>query len=188
MSFVRLQNMPPEVIAAVLSSSVVSAVIAAAVAGWFNLRSKRSEYEKAYFKMVLERRIKAYEQVEALIIKIKIAVLDDDRQPYHLLFSDNETKDTIYTALFSVMASALWLSDDLFNETRNLNVLIYSGSEGTGAANLISFGKRNYREVAELRMRVEKLHARDMLTLHEVPKFLRSKKPTDSYDEIKSEA
>jgi hypothetical protein len=188
LSFVRPQNMPPEVIAAILSSSAVSAVVAAAVAGWFNLRSKRSEYENAYFKMVLERRIQAYEQVEALITKIKIAVLDDDRQPYHLLFSDNETKDTTYTALLSVMASALWLSDDLFDETRKLNVLIYSGSEGSGAENLISFGKKNYREVAELRTRVEKLHARDMLTLHEVPKFLRSKKPTDSYGEIKTEA
>ena len=180
--------MTSDLIVAVLSSSAVSAIVSALVAGHFNLRSKDREYENAFFKMVLERRIKAYEQVEALITKIKIAVLDSDRQPYHLLFSDKETKDTTYAALLSVMASALWLSDELFDETRKLNILIYSGSEGTGAENLIAFGKKNYRQVAELRTRVERLHARDMLSLHEVPKFLKSKKPTDSYVEIATEA
>ena len=180
--------MPPEIIVALLSSSAVSAIVAAMVSGWFNLRSKRYEYENAYFKMVLERRMKAYEQIEALITKIKIAVLDDNRQPYHLLFSDTETKDTIYAALLSVTASALWLSDELFDETRKLSVLIYSGLESKGEESLISFGKKNYREVAELRTRVERLHARDMLALHQVPKFLKSRKPTDSYSDIKTDA
>lgn len=180
--------MPPDLLVALLSSSAVSAVIAAVVAGWFNLRSKRSEYENAYYKMVLERRIKAYEHVEHLITQIKIAVLDSDGQPYHLLFSDTESKDTTYKELLAVMASALWLSDELFDETRKLNVLIYSKSEGAGATNLIAFGKKHYREVAELRTRVEKLHARDMLRLHNVPAFLRGKRPTDSYAEIRTDA
>ena len=180
--------MPPDLLIAVLSSSAVSAVTAALISGWFNLRSKRSEYENAYFKMVLERRIKAYEQVEALIVQIKTAVLDGDGKPYHLLFSDETSKVTTYKALFAVMSSALWLSNELFDETRKLNVLIYSGSEGSDTENLIAFGKKHYREVAELRTRVEKLHARDMLVLHKVPAFLKSKQPTDSYAEIRTEA
>ena len=179
--------MSPDLLIAVLSSSAVSAITVALIAGWFSLRSKRSEYENAYFKMVLERRIKAYEQVEALIVQIKTTVLDSDGRPYHLLFSDETSKGTTYKALFLTMSSAIWLSDELFDEIRQLNALIYSSSEGAGAENLIAFGKKHYRDVAELRTRVERLHARDMLVLDKVPAFLKSKQPTDSYAEIQTE-
>ena len=180
--------MPPDIVAVILSSSVISGVVGALVAGWFNLRSKRSEYENAYFKMVLERRLKAYEQVEHLITQLKVAVLDQDKRPYHLLFSAEDSAENTYKELFSVMSSALWISDDLFDETRKLNVLIYTRSEGTGVSSLIEFGKQHYQELAELRTRIEKLHARDMLTLHEVPTFLKSKKPKDSFAVLKTEA
>jgi hypothetical protein len=180
--------MTTELLVAVLTSSVAAGVISAIIGGWFALRSKRNEYENAYFKIVLDRRVRAYEQLENLVTKIKVAVLDKDGQPYHLLFSDEDSKESAYKAIFSVMSSALWLSDDIFEETRRLNVLIYSHSEATDTTNLIEFGKEHYREVAELRTRIEKLHTRDMLTLHQVPAFLRSKKPKDSYVEIRTEA
>ena len=160
-------------------SSIVS-VIGALLAGWFSLRTKQNEYANAYYKLVLERRLLAYEQVEGLIMQIKVTVVDnDDKRPYHILFSKDDDHGAVYELLFAVMSSALWVSDDLFDLTRELNVLIYSGTNlGEG---LIGFGKQNYKTIAELRTKMEIAHMRDMLTLHEVPKFLRSKKPSDSY-------
>ena len=178
--------MTPQLWLAVLSSSVVTGVLGGLIAGWFSLRSKHNEYANAYYKMVLERRLTAYETVERLIARIKVAVLDDDQRPYHLLFSKDDDHEGVYKALLEVLSTALWLTDDLFEKTRELNVLIYGRTKsGEG---LIEFAKENYRTIAELRTQIEKLHTRDMLTLHEVPKFLQSKRPIDSYAAIPTDA
>lgn len=174
--------MTAELWLAVLSSSVVSGIVGALIGGWFSLRTKQNEYANTYYKLVLERRLVAYEEVEQLITRIKVAVLDKDQRPYHLLFSKNDDQEELYKLLFAVMSRALWFSDELFERTRELNVLIYSRTRDGSC--LVEFGKTNYREIAELRTKIEKLHARDMLTLHEVPKFLRSKQPTDSYAQL----
>jgi len=167
---------------AVLSSSLLSGIVGASIAGWFTLRSKRNEYVNEYYKAVLARRMSAYEEIERLITMLKSAVLDDDQRPYHLLFSKDDDHQEVFKLMFVVMSNALWLTDDLFAETRKLNVLIYS--DGGSESGLIEFGKRHYTTIADLRTQLEKLHARDMLKLHNVPQFLKSKRPSDSYAPI----
>jgi len=174
--------MNAEIVLTALSSSVIAGTVGAVLAGWFNLRSKQNDYENAYFKLVLDRRINAYDQVANLVTQIKVAVVDSDRRPYHLLFSDSSSLDNVYKILYSVMSSALWLSDDLFDETRKLNMLVFQQSQSE--EDLIEFAKCNYRSIAEMRTRIEVIHARDMLVLHKIPKFLRGKKPTDSYTDL----
>lgn len=161
----------------VLSSTVVSAIVSALVGGWFSLRSKQNEYANVYYKMILERRLAAYEELERLIAAIKVAVIDDDQKPYHMLFSQDDDHVNIYKTLLGTMSNALWLTDDLFQLTRQLNLLVYTGTPGESG--FIEFGKKNYTAVAELRTKLERLHARDMLSLHDVPAFLKSKKPVD---------
>lgn len=163
---------------AVLSSSLISGVVGALIAGFFNLRSKRTEYINAYYRMALERRVKAYETVERLITMIKIAVVDDDRRPYHIFFSEND-EAAIYRQLLDVMSQALWLSENLFQKTRELNLLIY-GRDATNFE-LIEFAKSNYTAIAEIRTQIENIHGKDMLSLHEVRHFIRAKKHVDTY-------
>lgn len=167
---------------AVLSSALISAVLGACIAGWFTLRSKRNEYVNDYYKSVLARRITAYEEIERLITMLKSAVLDTDQRPYHLLFSKDDDHKAVYHLMFSVLSKALWLTDDLFARTRELNVLIYS--DGGIDSGLIEFGKKNYTTIAELRTQIEILHARDMLNLYKVPQFLKTKRPSDTYSPI----
>lgn len=174
--------MTPQLWLAVLSSSVIAGILGAFITGWFNLRSKHTEYANTYYKMVLEKRIKAYEAVEHLIHLIKIAVVDLDNRPYHVLFSKDDDHANVYKSIIDGMPDALWLSDELFEATRELNVFVYSHApSGTG---LIEFGKAHYREIAELRTKIERIHIRDMTNLHEVPEFLRMKKPSDSYTPV----
>ncbi len=173
-----------DILTVVLSSSVVSAIVSALVGGWFSLRTKQNEYANAYYKMILERRLAAYEEVERLIAAIKVAVIDDDQKPYHLLFSKDDDQLGVYQQLCGTMSNALWLSDELFKLTRQLNLLVYSGTPKDGG--LVEFGKNNYTAVAELRTKLETVHARDMLALHDVPGFLKAKKPKDDYGPLPS--
>jgi len=168
-----------EIWIAVLSSTVVSALVSSLIGGWFALRSKQNDYAYAYYKIVLERRVAAYEEIEGLISAVKVAVIDTDRRPYHMLFSNDSAHDQVWSMIHKVMSHALWMSDDLFQATREFNQLVFAGT--TDGSSLIEFGKANYTAIAELRTKLEKLHKRDMLTLHDVPEFLKSKKVADGY-------
>lgn len=167
---------------AVMSSSLVSGVIGALVGGWFTLRGKQDDYANEYYKVVLSRRIKAYEEIDRLIDSLRTAVLDGDGRPYHLLFSKEEAKAEVYGLIQKVMAGSLWMSDDVFSMIRDLNILFYENVGSSG--DMIEFGKDFYKDIADLRSSLEKMYLRDILVLHEVPKFLRSKRPADSYGEV----
>lgn len=171
-----------DTVAIILSSTLVSGLVSALIGGWFNLRSKQSEYANAYYKLILERRMKAYKEVEILIGSIEMAVVDSDQRPYHMLFSNDDDHAHVYRVLAGRMSNALWLSDDLFQITRELNLLVYG--KATEQQGLVEFGKKNYQVIAELRTRMEQRHLKDMLTLHDAPAFLKSKKPSDSYAEL----
>ena len=170
-----------DVLAVVLSSSVVSGVVSACVAGWFGVRSRRDEYANEYYKLVIERRLKAYETLENLIMSLKTAVVDEDRKPYHMLFSKDGDLANVYLRLHSTTLISLWLSEELFQATRELNLLIYSQAKD---AELIAFGKDNYQTIATLRAKLEQFHARDMLSLHDVPAFLKSKQPESGFSPL----
>ncbi len=173
---------------AIFSSSVIAGiftgVLSALITGWFMLRAKRNDYVHEYYRIVLSRRVEAYEEVEKFIVMLKTTVLDNDKRPYHLLFSKDEDAVGVYQQLFAVMSKAIWLSEDLFNTTRELNLLCFKQMRANGG--LIEFGKKHYKQIAEIRTRLEKAHVRDMLTLYNVPHFLKSKNPSDSYDYIDS--
>ena len=174
--------MQNNILIVILSSSLISGIVGACIAGWFNLRSKRNDYINEYYKSVLAKRLAAYEEVEHLITMLKSAVLDNDKRPYHLLFSKDDDHEAVYKLMFLVLSKSLWLTDDLFEKTRQLNVLLYR--DGGNDSGLIEFGKANYKTIAELRTQIEKIHARDMAVLHNVPRFLKNKCHVDSYSVI----
>lgn len=172
-----------ELLTIILTSTLIAGIVSAVANGWFGLRGRQDEYKNAYYKLILERRLAAYEEVEKLIASIKVAVIDKDHRPYHLLFSKDLDEVGVYATMHGTMSSALWLSDNLFDLTRELNVLVFQRTKALG---LVEFGKQNYRALGELRTKIEKAHLRDLLTLHDVRGFLRSKRPADSYTEPKS--
>jgi|HubBroStandDraft_4_1064222.scaffolds.fasta_scaffold159424_2 hypothetical protein len=161
----------------IFSSSVISGILSALILGAYNLRAKRNDYVNDYYKTVIARRVAAYEQLERLIVSLKIAVLDADRRPYHILFSKDDDWQSAYNLLSDMISHALWLSNEAFEKTKELNYLIYRLKPIDGA---IEFGKVNYKAIAEIRSDLEKIAATDMLKLHDVKSFLKTKKKTVS--------
>ena len=170
--------MPDQLWLAILSSSLLSGILGALIAGAFGLRGKRNDYVNDYFKTIIARRLEAYEKLEQLINALKLSVLDGDQQPYHQVFSNEATWKDIYCLFLEATAHPLWLSDEVFAKTRELNIMLLHAS--TNDRNLVEFGKSNYAPIAELREEIEKLHAKDMLVLHDVERFLKKKKAHQS--------
>ena len=98
-----------------------------------------------------------------------------------MLFSKDGDLANVYLRLHSTTLISLWLSEELFHATRELNLLIYSQAKD---AELIAFGKDNYQTIATLRAKLEQFHARDMLSLHDVPTFLKSKQPESGFSPL----
>jgi hypothetical protein len=163
----------------VFLSLLGSGLLSALVAGIYGLRAKQSEYVNDYYKTVVARRVSAYEDLEKLLREIKTAVVDEsDNKPYHLLFCSEKDEDwqRAWVLLYAVMTRGLWLSDEVYAKLRELNLLIFHSGK---PSSLIAFGKDNYKRIATLRNDLEVLLAKDMLALHDVPRFLKSKNKPD---------
>ena len=158
-----------------LASSLISGVVAALISGAAVLRSKHTEYRNEYYKLVLQRRVAAYEAVERLIISLKTAILDSDGRAYHILFSDNQNIQNAHNLVAGLMLYALWLSDSIFSKGQELNRLMFTLQEGKA----IEFGKKNYETIASIRAEIERLLAVDMLRLYDIKTFLKEKNKKD---------
>jgi hypothetical protein len=158
--------------------AAISAILGAAITGIYALWVKRNEYVNDYYKTVIARRIAAYEQLETIISSLKTSVVDDDNRPYHLLFAsdDYERWEGAFVVLHGSMSRDLWLSNEMFAKLRELNLLMFRFKK---PKSVIEFGKENYEQVASIRAEIERLLAKDMLTLYDVRKFLKSKDRPD---------
>ena len=173
-----------EIWAAVLSSSVISGLIGALVAGWFSMRSKRLDYENAYFKIVLDKRIASYEEVEKLITRASIACVDENNRVYHAMFLPQKDGIQEFFLLVShAMSDKFWLSDELFSTLRELNLIAYPA--GDNQFTLLEIAKTRYLEISDLRVKIERLHNRDMRNLHLVPEFLKSKRWNNNSESLR---
>ncbi len=171
-----------QLVIAILSSSVIGGTIGAVIAGRFNLRVKDRGYEHDYYKLVIAKRIAAYESIQQLITSLKTAVIDDDRLPYHILLSHKNGLLDAHTIINEISSHSLWLSDDLFQQTRNISILLTSAPSYEDG--IVAFAKKHYQQLATFRESIELLHNRDMLTLHEVNQFLKTKKVSCGFESV----
>ena len=167
-----------------LQSILASAFVSALISGWFLLKSKKEDYKHTYYKMILERRLQAYSKVEALITEIKVAIVDDkDNRPYHLLFSQDEKRSLAYSLIYQITSESMYFSDNLFEEILCLNKMLFR----IGESDLTEHGKNHYREIAEQRTRIERIFYNDMISLHDIPSFLKNKKTKDGYVDLSNQ-
>lgn len=162
----------------IITSWLGSGALSALVSGVYGLRSKRNEYANEYYKTIIERRIAAYEQLENTIVPLKTSIADNDNRLYHVPFSSEKDEDwnRNVVSLLAVMSQGLWLSDEVFDKLKELNLLLFRSKKPDS---VIEFGKANYEQIATIRAALERMLARDMLSLYDVKRFLKSKDNRD---------
>jgi hypothetical protein len=155
-------------------SALIGVAVGALIAGAFTLRAKRNDYVNDYFKIVLSKRVEAYEHLEALIRMYKSTVVDKDNKAYHIAFASDELSSTAFYKMTEATNNGLWLTHETSDVLRDLNYILFG--EPDKKDERIAFGKQHYEEVATLREKLEKCLASDMLELHKIAKFLKARK------------
>lgn len=155
-------------------SALFGVLVGSLLSGYFTLRAKRNEYLNDFYKIVISKRVDAYERVEAVIQSYKSTVVDEHNEPYHRPFATEPQHMDSLIRMGAAMDSGLWLSDDVFDAVQKINYIQYRIPEDP--TERVRFGKQHYVELANMRESLEKLLTRDMLDLHKVRQFLRSKR------------
>src|ERR1700676_2503466 len=106
-------------------SALFGALLGALLTGWFLLRTKNKEYVNAFFRIVIDKRVDAYEHLEHLIQAYKTCICDSDNKPYHIPFSSEEQHLDAVMRMGSTLDRGLWLSDEAFDTARELNILSF---------------------------------------------------------------
>lgn len=154
-------------ITTVISSSVIATLLSSLI----NLYIKKQDFKNEYYKLLIKKRMDAYEWIENQLALLKTSVIDEhDGKPYHQVFSFGEsyflkyTESTIYTN-----SNNLWLNQKTNNKLDELiHILNRISFEFDTAkdSDLIKAGKQYYWDIAKVRDELENLTRRDLLKLY----------------------
>ena len=169
----------------ILSSAVVAAIVSSIASYIINILTHKRKYKDDYYKMVIAKRMDAYQYIEKQIIVLKFVVVDDkDGGKYHQLFDGNEAQVIEYqTNLGLAIANSIWLSDNMVNALNKLqsHFLIIGYKISDNIDNNTTIGKEWYQTLVAERKEIEELLKKDLLSLHDVKSFLKKK---SSYKKI----
>ena len=160
------------VLIAILSSSVLAAIVSALVSTYL----KKKDYEHEYFKEVIQRRLETYRFIETQIAVLKSSVYDDGEM-YHLIFAYGYDKfNEFQQSMFVAVSSGIWVSEDTKDALIELNRLFVNMEhEFDMEVDSVAAGKKYHKKIATLRDTIEASYRADMLELHKVRKFLKQK-------------
>lgn len=114
-----------EIILAIISSSVISAILTS----YFNWRLHNSNYKKDYYKKLLDKRLDAYENLNILVKKLS-EVVYTDKGMVHGLFCGKLGFGYFKTELHNTMNKNFWLDDITQHKLTELSAFLFNDVSG----------------------------------------------------------
>ena len=160
------------------SSAVIAAIVSSIATYIINLLSQNRNYRQSYYRMIISKRVETYRYVEAQLAVMKVVIVDTTGQGYYMMF--NNAYDKYYefqNNLKLALANNLWLSEQMLDALTRLNkkFLIIDAEISDDVENNIEVGKKYYKQLADIRIKVENTLKLDLLKLHKVHAFLKCK-------------
>jgi hypothetical protein len=168
-----------ELIALVLSSSLLSALLSA-VAGHL-LAAK--QYERDYHRDIIRRRLDSYETVHRVIGMLRGASYDNEGRTAHMVFAGGpETLAEAHKAVAIAMAQSIWYEPKVRDHLVALNRLLITVPHDGSQVEIFNAGVAIYQDVGRLREQLEAEAAANLRSLHDVSAFLKRKEQVAAKD------
>lgn len=169
--------------------TILTSSIGAAILNHFgSIYLRNTDFKNEYFKIVIKKRLEAYDLLEYLISILKVSSLDEtDGKAYHLIFAYGED-EYIKSTKINTLANSnnIWLStkaDEKLAEILSVFHEINFSYNIQSKESLISAGKDYYFRIATLRTELENIVRADLIDLHKISD-IRGKKTKDGYVQI----
>lgn len=162
----------------ILSSAGIASIISAIVGYAFNVLMQKRRYKDDYYKMVIAKRMDAYSKTEQVCKLLKTHTYDNETEgTYCIAFGSMDALLTLCKMMHNALSDNIWLSDSIHAEMQKLNNVIVGVEDGcrTKGFNVKQIGIELYADIDKVRINIENQYAKDMLTLHDVEGFLKSK-------------
>ena len=167
-----------QILAAILSSSVLSALLTSVV----NFYITSLNYKNEYYKKLLDKRLDAYQEVYNFLSNIKTYVHDSEDSlltPY-ILANGVEALDQAVIAMLVPLKKSFWLSGELADRLTELNVLFVELSNKANRSSdpdkeLKILGNDYLEKIRALRKKIQYQIQKDLETLDDVKKFIKKR-------------
>lgn len=134
---------------------------------------KDKELTNEYHKLIIGKRIVAYEKVEAVIKMLKFSRKDFDNRNYYDFFNSLKTYEGFVSILASSLQETMWIDAKTVKDLQKLVFILNNGTPLLSERVVKEQGKLMYQELSETREKLEDNVTFDMKNLHKVGKFLK---------------
>ncbi len=165
----------------ILSSALVTSILSSVATWLIGNHALNKSFKNDYYKLVINKRMEAYQHIDNQLKVMKIAVLDNDAKAYHSMFyGDQKIVCANQHELSLARANGIWLSNDMESTLSELNQLLFEISYDItdDIESNVVVAKKYYTQIADTREKVEKQLRKDMLVLYDVKRFLKEKRKT----------
>lgn len=157
-----------ETLTIIISSSVIATILSQIVSFFL----KRVDFKNEYYKLLIPKRMRAYEMIETQIALLRASVLDEkDQKSYHQVFAFGDEKFYEYTQSTTLAnAYSIWLDQptyEILHELMQVYNKIPFEFDINKEDELIKAGKKYYWEIGRLRDELEKQIRKDLLRLYD---------------------
>lgn len=162
----------------ILSSAGIAAIVSAVASYLINLLMQKRKYKDDYYKMVIQKRMEAYANIENLckLLKTTTTCTKTHRQ-FCICFENIDSLLRLCVTSALTLANNVWITQNLCKELYELNELLVRTEEDCfkNGVEVKNVGVELYEEIKARQIRIEKLYIKDILNLYDVKHFLKSK-------------
>jgi hypothetical protein len=147
-----------------------------------NVILKKLEYSHEYYKILIRKRLEAYEFLEKQIAILKQSVFSaKDGKTYHVMFSQGvKGCFELQSNLSLAFAFSMWISNSTLDIMSKINRVLLEEmiylKEDSSSEELVDLGKKLYIKLAILRDELEESVIIDLRNIHNIKTFLNTKK------------
>lgn len=172
-------------VVAILTSSVVGAVVSSLFSEW----QKRNDYKRDYYKKIIDKRIDAYEKMAKVLGRIGTKAyysIDGENKEIYVCFENYESLECANSELISILNEVQWISPQTYKELWRLNDVIASvfdrvledSKEGKvwTPGDFRDAGLNEFENIKNFLIVVNNARLKDMAKLDKVEEFFKEQK------------
>jgi hypothetical protein len=158
-----------QIAALLFSSSVLAALVS--IGG--NHLLAQLQFKRDYFKEIIAKRLRAYEQVDELIAMLRGTTYDDSSRIAHIVFLNKAIYDRATVLAATGVGLGLYLSEPIRETLSELNFILLKRPDNATEKQAFDVAAAHREQISALRQKMEYLVSADLLELYKVRRFLK---------------